>query len=250
MADVAALAARWRPKAALFIIGVTGSVAAGKTTFALALASQLRILAGKPRVEIVCTDGFLFPNAVLEGRALLGRKGFPETYDSEALRAALVGARAGPVAFPGYSHESYDIDPVLTRTFSPPEILIVEGLSLDLDRGDRADNPRVLDLLIYLDAEEADIEAWFTSRFLELCQQAKDEPASFYARFSPLPQGERRAVAAWVWREINLPNLREHIARAKSGADILIRKSANHDIQAVTPRLPSAAGAVAKVNGG
>ena len=170
-------------------------------------------------VEVVSTDGFLFPNAALEGRGLLNRKGFPETYDAEALRAALAGIRVGPADIPAYSHTRYDVDPDLTRRLDPPGVLIVEGLGLQ----DGA-SALGLDALIYLDADETDIEAWFEQRFIDLWRAAERDPASFYARFRHLSEVETRAVAGQVWRAINLPNLREHIVRGRDVADIVVRK--------------------------
>jgi type I pantothenate kinase len=231
--EVGGLIAERRRPSGVTIVGVTGSVAAGKTTFAQALAASLRQLADRPGVEIVGTDGFLFPNSLLEQRGLIGRKGFPETYDVAALRVALAAVRAGPADFPGYSHVLYDIDPALVRRLDPPGILIVEGLGLDLDRNGDLGVQRLLDVLIYLDAREADIEAWFTDRFLGLCEAAAIDPKSFYARFDALSPQQRRSVAAEVWRAINLPNLRDHIAPAMAGADIIITKGPGHEIVAI-----------------
>ena len=228
--EVVGLIATRRPASGVIVVVVTGSVAAGKTTFAQALAASLRQLADHPAVEIVGTDGFLFPNSLLEERGLIGRKGFPETYDVAALRAALKTVREGPADFPGYSHLHYDIDPALARRLDRPDILIVEGLGLDLDRNGDLGVQRLLDVLIYLDACEADIEAWFTDRFLGLCEAARSDTKSFYARFDALSSGQRRAVAAEVWRAINLPNLRDHIAPAMAAADIVIAKGPAHEI--------------------
>jgi len=240
--EVVELIVKQRPASRVVIVGVTGSVAAGKTTFAQALAVSLRQLADRPRVEIVCTDGFLFPNSVLEERGLVARKGFPETYDVAALRAALGAVRAGPADFPGYSHFHYDIDPALARRLDPPDILIIEGLGLDLDRNGDLGVQRLLDVLIYLDAEEADIEAWFTDRFLGLCEVARSDTKSFYARFDALSPEQRRAVATEVWRAINLPNLRDHIVPAMAAADLVIAKGPAHEIVAIKgqSRMPDA----------
>lgn len=232
--EVVGLVAKRRRPSGVTIVGVTGSVAAGKTTFAQALAASLGQLADRPGVEIVCTDGFLFPNSVLDERGLLARKGFPDTYDVAALRAALAAVRAGPADFPGYSHVHYDIDPALTLRLEPPDILIVEGLGLDLDRNGDLGVQRLLDVLIYLDAREADIEAWFTDRFLGLCEAAAIDPKSFYARFDALSPQQRRSVAAEVWRAINLPNLRDHIAPAMATADIVIAKGPGHEIVGIS----------------
>jgi type I pantothenate kinase len=160
-----ALRAR-RPEHGCYIIAVTGAVAAGKSTLAASLAALLRAWPDHPRVEAVATDGFLHPNAVLDKMGLTARKGFPESYDVSALRLALEQAREGRAAFPSYSHVTYDVDPRGARWIERPDILIIEGLSLNLDAG--GDGVRVIDTLIYLDAEEADIEHWFVGRFLDL----------------------------------------------------------------------------------
>jgi len=220
------LAAR-RAGPAPFLLGVTGAVAVGKSTF----AAQLQAALSPARVEIVGADGFLLPNAALEARGLLNRKGFPESYDAGALRAALAAIRSGPADFPAYSHVIYDVDPALARRIAPPDVLIVEGLGLE--RGAAAAG---LDALIYLDADEAHVEAWFTDRFLMLWRAAETDPASFYRRFRQLDEAGARAVAGEVWRAINLPNLREHISAARTLADLVVRKGPAHEILEVTAR--------------
>jgi type I pantothenate kinase len=229
LADISDLLRARRPAAQPFIIGVTGAVAAGKSTFAGELAEAISAWPDHPSVEIVATDGFLFANATLETRGLTMRKGFPETYDAGALAAALAAIRAGPADFPGYSHVLYDIDPALTRRLDPSGVLIVEGLGLQ-------DDPRAagLDVLIYLDADEAHLEAWFTDRFIDLWRAAEDDPTSFYARFRQMTEDETRAFAGMVWTTINLPNLKDHIVRARDVADIVVRKGAGHRIVEVT----------------
>jgi type I pantothenate kinase len=219
-----------RPASGSFVVGVTGAVASGKSTFSRILSSRLLAWPERPNVELVCTDGFLLPNATLDVIGLTARKGFPESYDVLALRGALAEVRVGGAAFPGYSHILYDIDPALARRISAPDILIIEGLSLDIDRG--ADR-RLLDALIYLDAEERDIESWFIDRFMGFWDAAEHDPASFYARFRGLRRDEAIAMARTVWTHVNLPNLREHIIGAREIADIVVRKRADHTIEAI-----------------
>jgi type I pantothenate kinase len=226
-ADVADLIRARRAGRTPFLVGITGAVAAGKSTLAGELATALA--ASGLSVDIVATDGFLRNNAALEALGALGRKGFPESYDVAGLRAALAAVRTGPADFPGYSHVRYDIDPALTRRLAPPDVLIVEGLSLH--EGAAALG---LDLLIYLDADEADLEAWFTERLIGLWRAAEHDPTSFYARFRHMTEPEARAFAQQVWRAINLPNLREHIAGARDVADVVIRKDADHQIVGMT----------------
>ena len=205
------------------VVGVTGSVAVGKSTLCEALKVRLSPL----RVETTTTDGFLFPNAVLAERGLTMRKGFPETYDIEALIAAISGVRRGPVAFPGYSHIAYDIDPALSRPIDRPDILLLDGLGLS-PRFGYPDVAEALDLLVYLDAEEVDLENWFVERFIGLWRAAEHDPTSFYSRFRSMTETETAAFARRVWTEINLPNLRDHIFPAREIADIVVRKSAGH----------------------
>ena len=215
-----------------FLVGITGAVAAGKSTF----AGQLKDLLGAcgEIAEIVSTDGFLMTNAALESRDLLMRKGYPESYDVAGMRAALAAIRQGPADFPGYSHVIYDIDPALGRRIDPPEFLLVEGLGLQDGAAALG-----LDVLIYLDANEAHVEAWFTERFIGLWRAAEHDPASFYARFRHMSEAETRDFAGQVWRGINLPNLRENIIRARAVADLVATKGPNHDI--VEVREPAAA---------
>ncbi len=230
LADIRDLLRAHRPAARPYVVAVTGSVAAGKSVFAGELAADIVTWPERLGVEIVCTDGFLFDNPTLEARGLTQRKGFPESYDVEALQAALAAIRRGPTRFPAYSHVTYDIDPALARTLDPPDVLIVEGLGLQIDHGP------LIDALVYLDAAEADLEAWFTERFMGLWTAAEHDPNSFYARFRNLDEARARGFAKMVWEAINLPNLRDHIIGAQPLADILIRKSPDHAIEAIGGR--------------
>jgi type I pantothenate kinase len=222
--DVARILEPMRPGAPPFIVGITGSVSVGKSTFAASLGAALT-----GRVEIAGTDGFLLPNRVLDARGLTMRKGFPESFDVEKLAAALTLSRPGPVEFPGYSHVTYDVDAALARRIDGPDVLIIEGLGLGPHRN-------AIDALIYLDAEEADLEAWFIARFLGLWAAAEHDPTSFYVRFRGLDPSGAAQAARTVWAAINLPNLRDHISPQRELADIVVRKSADHEIVAILER--------------
>ena len=235
---IASLVAGLRHKPGTFVVGVTGSVASGKSDIAAALVPAMA--ADGEVVELVSTDGFLLPNAVLDSRGLTLRKGFPESYDLDALARALTAVRAGPAAFPAYSHATYDPDLDGARVLERPDLLLIEGLALGLDRPLAAGAASLVDCLIFVDAEEADLEAWFTGRFLALWDAAGDDPASFYSRFRNLDRAGAMDLARQVWGGINLPNLREHIAPVRAHADIIVRMGPDHTIRAIDPGGPGA----------
>ena len=228
---VAAMLAARRRLGDVLVVGVTGSVAAGKSTLCDALKAQLATIC---RIEVVATDGFLFPNAVLAERDLALRKGFPESYDADAMIAAIAAVRRGPATLPGYSHVTYDVEPALARTIDRPDILLLDGLGLAPEPG-RPVVAAELDLLIYLDADEIDLETWFVHRFLGLWRAAADDPKSFYAQFLAMSEIEVVGFARMVWTGINLPNLRDHIVRARDIADIVVRKAADHSLTVIRP---------------
>jgi type I pantothenate kinase len=221
VADLAALlAGRIQPGSTL-LVGVTGSVAAGKSTLVAALAAAL---ASAHRTEIVATDGFLRANADLDAGGLTLRKGYPESYDAAAMVAVLRQLRSGSAVVPGYSHVIYDVDPALARSVGPVDVVLVEGLGL-------AAAAAAFDVLVYLDAAEADLEDWFTQRFMGLWHAAADEPSSFYAGFRGLSEADAEVLARSVWTNINLPNLREHILPVRDLADIVVEKAADHSLR-------------------
>jgi type I pantothenate kinase len=234
-ADIAELMRARGGAPAPFIVGITGAVAVGKSTLAAAVQGHMRRWPKTPSTQIVCTDGFLLNNTTLEARGLSSRKGFPESYDVDALRRALAAVRQGPTEFPGYSHFTYDVDPALSRRIAPPDVLIVEGLGLQ--------EPAALglDALLYLDADEDLLETWFTERFVAFWRAAETDPGSFYARFRHMDEAQTRVFAGQVWRRINLPNLREHIVLARDRADWVVRKGAGHVIERISARSRSLA---------
>ena len=208
------------------VIALTGSVASGKSTLARHLEQAL-----EPTlvVDTVATDGFLFPTDYLREQGLFQRKGFPETYDRDAMRTAIESVRTTATDFPGYSHITFDPDPALTRTIDDPDILILEGLGFE-PRAAAEAAPHEPDLLIYLDAELAHIEGWFLERFLRFWHAAEHDPTSFYAQFRHMSEDELTAFAKSVWAGINLPNLENHILPMRDHADLVVKKDADHAI--------------------
>jgi type I pantothenate kinase len=219
-----------------FTIGVTGGVAVGKTTFAEFLADQMRHWSARPHVEIVSTDGFLHPNRILAERQLSYRKGFPESYDLDALNFAVAAIHAGrPVGVPRYSHVTYDVDLDNVHHIGRVDIAVIDGLHLGRVMQD-ASGARLLDTLIYLDADEADIEHWFRNRLFPLMVSGRDDPKSFYHSFRHLDEEAVLAFIQRVWVGINVPNLREHISKDRDVADVVVRKARDHSVTRVTTK--------------
>jgi type I pantothenate kinase len=226
-----------------FIIGIAGSVAVGKSTLARILAALLRRWPNTPKVDLITTDGFLLPNAVLTREGLMERKGFPESYDRVALSAFLADIKAGArnVVAPVYSHLAYDIVPGETIVVDRPDILIVEGLNvLQTSRPPRARAiPFVSDFFdfsVYLDADEAVIREWYIERFRRLRDTAFRDPQSYFHRYASLDEAETETIANGLWERINLVNLRENILPTRPRARLILRKGASHKIEKVALR--------------
>lgn len=227
-----------------YVIGVAGSVAVGKSTFARILQALLSRWPDHPRVALVTTDGFLFPNKVLEARGLLDRKGFPESYDVRRLMQFMTDVKAGvpSVDAPVYSHQSYDIVPGGAQVVSCPDILIVEGLNVLQTRDGQPGRPLRLfvsdffDFSIYMDAEERDIEAWYVARFKMLRETVFRDPGSYFHRYASLTDPEAEETARRIWRTINGVNLRENIAPTRDRARVVLYKASDHAVRRVRMR--------------
>ena len=230
-----------------FVIGVAGSVSVGKSTTARVLKELLGRWPDTPRVELVTTDGFLYPNSVLEKRKLMQRKGFPESYDRRKLIdfVAAVKSGAAEVRAPRYDHVIYDIvagDEVVVRR---PDVLIVEGLNVlqpaVLPGAQRQPSTALavsdyFDFSIYVDAKPADIERWYVERFLHLRASAFSEPGAFFHRFAGLTDEQAVGLASEIWASINEPNLYQNIQPTRGRANLVLRKGADHSVKQIRLR--------------
>ncbi len=222
------------------MIGVAGSVAVGKSTFARILQALLARWPDHPRVDLVTTDGFLYPNQVLLDRELMQRKGFPESYDTRRLLSFLRDLKSGSPAVraPVYSHVVYDIVPGEEIVVRRPDIVILEGLNV-LQIGSPSGGAGTefvsdyFDFSIYLDADEADIRAWYVERFLTLRKTVFQDPRSYFRHFADLSEDEAVATAEAIWEEINGRNLKENIAPTRERASLILRKEADHRVSEV-----------------
>jgi type I pantothenate kinase len=213
-----------------FVIAVTGSVAVGKSAAAAALAAAFGTDTTRAPVSVVCTDGFLYPNRELQARGIMERKGFPESFDHDALARFLISVRDGaPEAHaPVYSHATYDIVDGATQVVSQPSVLILEGLPFPDDH---------VDFTVYLDAATADIEEWYVQRFCGLVADAARDHSSFFRVFDGFTRAQADAFARQVWSSINLVNLEEHILPTREASDVILVKGPDHAVRKVRVRV-------------
>jgi type I pantothenate kinase len=227
-----------------YVVGIAGSVAAGKSTVAQVLQALISRWPENPRVELVSTDGFLYPNRVLQSRGLMDRKGFPESYDLPLLLRFLADVKSGraEASAPIHSHLTYDILSDQAQVIRRSNVLIVEGLNM-LEAGlpEPSDGHRVfvsdyVDFSIYVDAEESHVREWYLDRFLRLREEALGDDYAYFHRFASLSVEEAKEVALHVWDEIDHPNLKENIEPTKDRARLILEKGADHSVQSVRLR--------------
>jgi len=224
-----------------FIIGVAGSVAVGKSTVSRLLKELLSRWPTTPRVSLVTTDGFLYPNSVLEEKGLMAKKGFPESYDRLALLKFVADIKSGKeeVKAPVYSHLTYDIVPGAELVVNSPDVVIVEGLNVLQPPaiGQEVALSDYFDFQIYVDAPTDEIETWYLDRFKQLRESAFRNPESYFHKYAEMPMEDALDRAKEIWRTINLPNLLENIISTKSRATLVLKKGVKHRVERVLLRM-------------
>ena len=218
-----------------FIIGISGSVAVGKSTTSRLLQILLSRTFSNATVELVTTDGFLYPNAHLQDQNLLKRKGFPESYNMGLLLDFLDNIKNGKdYQIPVYSHEIYDIVPDEKQYVTAADFVIVEGINVFQNpQNERLYMTDFFDFSIYVDAEVENIETWYLDRFKKLLTLAKEEPTNYYHPFTSQPENKVMEFAQNVWKSINLVNLQDYIEPTRNRAEIILHKTANHEIDEI-----------------
>lgn len=218
-----------------FIIGISGSVAVGKSTTSRLLQLLLARTFKDSKVEMVTTDGFIYPNEVLIEKNILDRKGFPESYNMELLLNFLDTVKNGMTAhIPVYSHEVYDIIPDQKQTIEAPDFLIVEGINVfQNQKNKRIYMTGYFDFSIYIDAENELIERWYLERFDSLLELAKTDKTNYYNRFVKMPHNDAIEFAKMVWKTVNLVNLEKYIEPTRNRAELILHKTNNHRIDQI-----------------
>lgn len=219
-----------------YIIGVSGSVAVGKSTFSRLLKELLSQVFVQQSVQLITTDGFLYPNQILEEKGLMDCKGFPESYDMGRLIDFLADVKNGKrdIQVPQYSHHRYDIVEGEYQTIDRPDILIVEGINvLQLEGSDLIFASDFFDFSFYIDAEERNIKRWYLERFKTFLNLDEDQPDDYYSAMREMPEQEAMAYAQEVWQKVNAKNLYEYILPTRSRADMIIHKNSSHYIDKI-----------------
>lgn len=227
-----------------YVIGIAGSVAVGKSTTARILRALLAHWPDHPKVDLVTTDGFLYPNEILQQRGLMARKGFPESYDVGRLLRFVSDVKSGKpeVAAPVYSHLAYDVLPDKAKLVHQPDVMILEGLNvLQTEDGGQREVPGTFvsdffDFSIYVDAEDADLERWYVDRFLTLRDTVFQDENSYFNRYASLSTEEAKKVARSIWTEVNGPNLVHNIKPTRERARLILEKGSDHSVRSVKLR--------------
>ncbi len=227
-----------------YIISIAGSVAVGKSTTARVLQALLSRWPEHRKVELITTDGFLHPNAVLKERGLMKKKGFPQSYDMHRLVNFVSDLKSGAsqVTAPVYSHLIYDVIPDGDKVIQQPDILILEGLNVLQSGMDYPHDPHhvfvsdFVDFSIYVDAEEDLLQSWYINRFLKFRQGAFTDPDSYFHHYAQLSEAEAVEIAGNLWKEINWLNLQENILPTRERASLIMTKSGDHAVDKVRLR--------------
>ncbi len=222
--------------AAPFIIGISGSVAVGKSTTARLLQVLLSRTFPGLNVHLMTTDGFIYPNEELKRRGLFDRKGFPESYNMNLLSDFLKDVLSGKenIAYPLYSQELSDIVLGKYGHVKQPDILIIEGINtLQLPTNGQIVTSDFFDFSIYIDADEELIEKWFMQRFERVLEMNKNDPTNFYYEMANGPRADAIQLAQDTWQMVNLVNLREYIAPTKQRASLILHKTTGHKIDEI-----------------
>ena len=220
-----------------YVVGIAGSVAVGKSTTARVLQALLSRWPDHPRVDLVTTDGFLWPNEILAARGLMERKGFPESYDRKRLLEFVSDLKSGrSVTAPVYSHVAYDVLSDEERVVDRPDIVILEGLNVLQGGGTGTYVSDYFDFAIYVDADAGDVEQWYVDRFLTFRDTAFRDPANYFHRYAALDDAEAVEEARRIWDDINRPNLDANIAPTRERATLIMEKAADHSVETVRLR--------------